>query len=149
MATDKKSYEYLAYVTLREAWAEVKSTLIVWLVFSGVSIGIGLAFSSGVEVSKPIWENIPRPILYFIGFVIFTWFMRGEELTISIPKQYSWWMVFVCVAGLFFYAPFLLPWWCLVPINFGLIFGFMVFDNLVRIGKENFEKLVSASVQHA
>ena len=74
MKAEKRDHEYLSYVSLGEAWKEIKVTFIVWVIFSAGTFVLALLFMGGAEASKPLWEWMPRPVLYFLCVVALTWF---------------------------------------------------------------------------
>lgn len=141
MAVKDSPFKYLPYVTIREGWAQTKVMFFAWFVLSSIAvIFIGLT-DFGVESTESYWSLLPKPVWAVIGFAVFTWFVRGEELRLVAPQSAKGWLALNVVVALMVLAGSILPSWALVPMYFGLVCFAVVLDELAAVGKSNYERL--------
>lgn len=134
-------FSYLSYVTLREAWDTVRSIFFAWIVLSAIIMVFIWLSERGAAATQPIWSALPKPIFYILGFAVFTWIVRGEAETISIPKSFRGWLVLNLIFVVFIGAFTILPGWAMVPFYIGVLCFFNIFDELSGIGKNNYDRL--------
>ena len=142
MANKEESpFKYLPYVTLREGWSQVKVMFFVWIILSGIMMTFMAAADFGVKSTESYWSLLPTPAWAIIGFAVFTWFVRGEEIRLALPQSFKGWLLLNIGVALMIIAGLVLPAWAMVPLYFGLICFFAVLDELAATGKTNYERL--------
>ena len=57
------------------------------------------------------------------------------------PQTFKGWLLLNLGVVLFIIAITVLPSWALIPVYIGLMFFFVVLDDLAAIGKSNYERL--------
>ncbi len=138
---EEEAFRYISYATPKEVWAETKSLVLSWLILSIVCIAFGALFEAGADATRSLWSDVPKPILYFLGFAAISWFMRGQTFHFVFPKTFRIWLLSVVVVGTVVVGAAILPTWAMIPIYFGVVLFVSLLDELSRIGKENYERL--------
>jgi hypothetical protein len=137
----KPDYFYIRYVTLGEAYKELKVIVGLWVFFSALSLAFGLAGNAaeGYVKEKGLLAFVPIPVWIWIAIAVLSWIYRG--VTVHIPRlSFREWMIFVVVVGVVILLYSVLPWWEMLPFYWGLVMFGVAFDALVGIGKTNYEK---------
>lgn len=143
----KNPYAYLSYVTLREMWEEAKGFFFLWVVVSGVSLGIGTLGEFGVGVTKNLLgteyaQILPTWAWFVIIFSATSWFMRGEEIKFTFPNlTFKLWLLVTFLIGLIAFVCASSPWWVGVPFYWGVLMAALTLDTLAAKGWENYLKL--------
>lgn len=132
-------FRYLPHVTLRQAWNQVKSTFIAWLILSTLFVLFSTASDFGISKTEGFWDIFPQPVWYVIGFACLSWILRGEEFKIAFPRSFKLWLLLTVFVALFALAISLLPTWAILPLYAGAIALGSMLDELAQTGKENLE----------
>jgi len=142
MATaDESTWKYVRYVTLSDAWKELWGGILAWVVITAVFMILAVTFEFGVSATESWWSGIPKPVLYFIAFAVFTWFTRGESLSLSMPKSVKGWLGLNAFVLLVMVAASVLGGWAFIPFYTGVVFAGVFIDSLSAIGRRNYERL--------
>lgn len=142
MATAEESnWKYVRYVTLADAWKELWVGILAWVVITAVLMVFAATFEFGVSATESWWSGIPKPVLYFIAFAVFTWFTRGESLSLSMPNSVKGWLGLNAVFLLVMVATSVLGGLAFVPFYTGVVFAGVFIDSLSAIGRRNYERL--------
>ncbi|MFC5571608.1 hypothetical protein ACFPN1_16255 [Lysobacter yangpyeongensis] len=141
MTVKDSPFKYLPYVTFREGWAQAKVMFFVWIVLSAIAIAFIALTDFGVESTESYWSLLPKPVWAVIGFAVFTWVVRGEELRLAAPQSAKGWLILNVLVALMVLAGSVLPSWALFPMYFGLACFAAVLDELAAVGKSNYERL--------
>lgn len=133
-------YSYLRYVTLSDAWREIKTFVFIWLLLSAICIALNAA-TSPVE---SIWEEMPRWLKNTTCFAACIWLFSGEK--VSFPHLiFKLWATVTVFFGLFSLACNSLPSWVGLSLCIGLILIIVSLEALVTIGKSNYAKLTDTN----
>lgn len=138
---DESIFQYLSYVTLREAWAQLKVSFVMWVVISAIIMALAAFFDFGAEETKSFWSEIPNAMWAFVGIGAFTWFLRGEKMVIVFPKTTRMWFAVNVAIVVGYTAGLLLPSWAFIPVYIGIVMFLGALDELNLIGRENYRLL--------
>ena len=142
MANKEESpFKYLPYVTLREGWSQLTVAFLVWIVLSAIVTAFVAVTDFGISRTESYWSILPAPVWGVLGFAVVSWLFRGEELRLMFPQTFKGWLLLNLGVVLFIIAITVLPSWALIPVYIGLMFFFVVLDDLAAIGKSNYERL--------
>jgi hypothetical protein len=134
-------FKYLPYVTLREGWSRAKSMFFAWIVSSAIFMAFIAMTEFGVKSAEEYWSLLPKPVWAMIGFAVFSWILRDEELRLTLPQSFQGWLLLNLGFALGGLVSSFLPAWALVPFCFGFIGFFAVLDDLAAVGKRNYDQL--------
>lgn len=97
-------FDYISYVSFREAWTEVKDGFYVWLAFMVLAVIISFLCWGGGKLFEGIAGGTTLPKLsgstwFAIIYCAVTWFGRGERINFRIPKFGfgTWFVATFCV----------------------------------------------------
>lgn len=141
MTVQDSPFKYLPYVTIREGWAQAKVMFFVWIVLSAIAMVFIFLADFGLESTESYWSILPTPVWAVIGFAVFTWVVRGEEVRLAAPQSIKGWLILNVLVALMVLATFVLPPWALVPMYLGVVCFGTVLDELAAVGKSNYERL--------
>jgi hypothetical protein len=144
---DEAPFKYLRIVTLRDAWSEVKATLLAWVLLSALYIGCGAFFDFSASKTASFWAILPSPAWWVIGFAAVSWVFRGQELRLLFPKSFRLWLLITSYVALMALLASILPGWTMLPIYAAAMLGYEMLLSLGRVGKENFDKLGSRPIE--
>ena len=135
-------FTYLPYVTIQQAWGELKATFFAWLIMSGVVVAFGMLAEKGVTATESFWAEIPQWAWYAAAVSAIAWMGRGETYKVRLPiLTFKAWFLFAALFFLFMFLMSILPSWGAIPFYFAFVFLVTAGESLSSLGKENYEKL--------
>jgi hypothetical protein len=141
------SWQFLSYVTIRQAFSVLKTEVSAWLILSIFLLAggsLGIIGSDALAQKSPI--DFPNWVWFCALWCLISWQNRGTELKIPFPKltfvQWAFYCIFVFALA---FAFNILPWWASCPIWVGIICFISGFERLASIGKDNYESLTRQS----
>jgi hypothetical protein len=141
----KRDYVYLRYVTISQLTKLVGSVVSWWFGLSLASVVIGFVFemAKSVVVRKTLLNDISTQFWIWLAVAIFSWVLRGQTIPITLPKlSFIEWVLLNLWLGGSAIAHAYLPWWEATPIYWGLLLLGFVYEQLVEMGKTNYESVV-------
>lgn len=146
----KPSYFYIRHVTVGQLLPLIKEGLIGFFSFFFVAGFIGYFTvddwnTTGYEHAKVNWANGFLGIDIFVWFLIIfatiSWFMKGKERTFKIPRfDKVEWLLFNLSIIIGLLVVNYLSWWVGMMTFIAMIVLGRAYEDMVYIGKENYEK---------
>lgn len=139
-------WKHLRHVTVGDAFAEAKASMLAWFVLSLVTLFIGgmfegLGLLAGIGESD-FYSALPKWVWWAVTYGGLLWYMRGKEVKFVFPQlNFKLWLFLTALVSIWLFALDQLKWWISIPLFWAMVFTFSALDALNQQGRKNYEAL--------